>query len=124
MITVYHGTSLDNMELIIKNGFDSNKIGTGWGTTYGNGIYLALDPNIANLYSGNTGIVLEVTIKYNPYKLLNSYKPNNKKHIKSLAMLKHKVIEEGYTCFVSPNNEEIILFDISDIVSIGYYSLF
>ena len=120
MITVYHGTTVNSMENIILNGFDISKIGTGWGTTYGDGIYFSFDPNVANIYSDNISIILEVKIKYKPYKLLSDYRPTGKNRNK-INKLREKIIKEGYTCFVSPNNEEVILFDIFNIVSIGYY---
>lgn len=123
MITLYHGTSLSNMKNILENGFDKNKIGTGWGTTYGEGIYLSFNPKVANVYSNNSNVVLEVTIKYNPYRLLADYSPTTKKSRKSLDKLKKKIINEGYTCFISPNNEDIILFDVNNIVFICYYYL-
>jgi len=45
---VYHGTS--SPDLIIKDGFNLDKCGTGWGLTYGRGIYFAPTPTEASTY--------------------------------------------------------------------------
>ena len=38
---LYHGTTMINALSILKNGFDINKAGENWGTTYGKGIYFS-----------------------------------------------------------------------------------
>ncbi len=115
---VYHGSSLDNMDNIVNYGFDTLKIGSGWGTTYGDGIYFSFDSNVANAYADNSNVVLEVKINYKPYLLQANYSPTNKKHQKKLEKLRNRVVQEGYTCFVSSNGEEVVLFDTKNIISI------
>jgi hypothetical protein len=118
IMEVYHGSSLSNMDNIINFGFDTSKIGSGWGTTYGDGIYFSFDSNVAKAYADNSNVVLEVKIKYNPYLLQANYSPTNKKHQKQLEKLRNRVVQEGYTCFVSSNGEEVVLFDTKNIISI------
>ena len=49
MITLYHGSSsMEDLKSIVKNGFDLNKIGSGWGCTYGNGIYFTDNLKVAH----------------------------------------------------------------------------
>ena len=38
---LYHGTTIQNALSIMKFGFDINKSGENWGTTYGKGIYFS-----------------------------------------------------------------------------------
>ena len=114
----YHGSDLSKLESIIEKGFDPSLIGTGWGTTYGRGIYFSPDPKVANIYSGNTGYIIEAEIRYIPYYLKKNYSSTNRHHRRELQKLRGKAEAEGYTCFVSQNREEIILFDSSDIISI------
>jgi len=117
MRTVYHGTTKLNKISIIDQGFDMSKFGTGWGTTYGDGIYFSPNLNTALSYSDDNTIV-EVSIKYIPYHLDRDYKPTNKKDQKKLKDLRYDTIKQGYTCFVTKNNDEIVVFDPKHILSI------
>ena len=123
MTKAYHGSDPSKLESIIEKGFDLSLIGTGWGTTYGRGIYFSLDPKVANIYSGNTGYIIEADIRYIPYYLKKNYSPTNRRHRNELQKLREKAEEERYTCFVPQNREEIILFYPSDIISIKYRTL-
>lgn len=114
MKIVYHGTTQSNMTEIFKYGFDISKIGSGWGTTYGEGIYFSSNFDTALLYSDNN-TVIEASIKYIPYHLVRDYKATSKKDQKKLTILRNQAIKTGYTCFVTKNNDEIIIFDPKDI---------
>ena len=65
---LYHGTTEENLEKIIKEGFKEDKIGTGWGLTCGRGVYFSKDKYIANVYGYNIGKVLAVNLDIKPYK--------------------------------------------------------
>ena len=112
---VYHGTS--SPDLIIKDGFNLDKCGTGWGLTYGRGIYFAPTPTEASTY----GTIIKCKINYRPFYLEKDYCVNNRKHRRKLNKLKELAIKQGKTCFVTKNKLEIIVFKTSDIIS---YQLF
>jgi hypothetical protein len=108
---VYHGTS--NSSTILKNDFDLDKCGSGWGLTYGPGIYFARTPVEAATY----GKVLECEINYNPFYLEKDYSVSSRKHRRELNKLKELAIKQKKTCFVTKNKLEIIVFDPVDIIS-------
>lgn len=113
---VYHGSSISNMKIIEKEGFDPGKIGTGWGTTYGEGIYFTPSQKYANEYSERSGYVLEVVIKYKPYLLNRDFSPTDKKHRKLLRKIRIEAIKDGYTCLVNRTGSEVVLFSVRNIV--------
>ena len=106
---VYHGTTVPYS--IILNGFDLDKCGTGWGLTYGRGIYFAPYPELASTY----GRVLECEINYNPLYLEKDYSVSSRKHRRELYKLRELAIKQGKTCFVTKNKLEIIVFDSRDV---------
>ena len=69
---LYHGTSIENALSIFKNGFDINKSGENWGTTYGKGIYFSPNYETAMFYANsdesNPGIVISINVA--EYKML------------------------------------------------------
>jgi len=73
---------------------------------------------IANEYSDNTGVVLEVRIKYKPYQLKNNYSPTNKNHKSKIRKIRKDAFDKGFTCLVNNSGDEIIVFDISSIFSV------
>jgi len=110
MITLYHGGTLENLKSILKEGFDPGREGTGWGTTYGSGIYLTSDLETARAYS-DSGKVLEVTIKnLKTHKLNRMFRPGSRHDQKILAQLKVAVAYKGINCLVTPDAEEYIVF--------------
>ena len=99
---LYHGTSSLNAISILKNGFDFNKIGSNYGTTYGKGIYFTPNYKTARFYAGKNGIVLKMDIKITPYYLVKDYSPNSKKKLKLPK-------DQYYNCIVSPNKDEYLI---------------
>ena len=79
---VYHGTS--SPDAIIRDGFNLDKCGTGWGLTYGRGIYFAPIPQEARTY----GTVVKCKINYKPFYLKKDYSVNNRKHRRELNKLR------------------------------------
>jgi hypothetical protein len=80
MITLYHGSySIENLKSIVKNGFDLNKIGSGWGCTYGNGIYFTDNLKVAHeVYSNKNGYIIEIIVEDKTYKLTIYYTVTNR----------------------------------------------
>ena len=115
ILRTYHGT--DNPDQILENGFDLSYAGTGWGLTYGRGIYFATDLEEAKVY-GNT--VLKCEIRYRPFRLKRDYSPSNRNR---LSKLKELAIESGHNCFLTKNRKEIVLFDPYDVISIDVLNL-
>lgn len=119
-LTLYHGNSdVSALESIVKNGFDISRIGSGWGSTYGNGIYFTDDLKIAHdVYSENNGFVVKVEVGVNPYKLTKDYSVSNKKQI-------HKIINENiktkkHNMLITASIEpEYVLFDMDCIKSLS-----
>jgi hypothetical protein len=97
---LYHGTSYDKALSILKNGFDFNRIGENWGTTYGKGIYLTPEYETAKFYAGDNGIVLGFTLDINPYKLLKDVRPNTRKKI---------VVPVEFDSIINPNEDEVVI---------------
>ena len=96
---LYHGTSSDKALSILKNGFDFNRIGENWGTTYGKGIYLTPEYETAKFYAGDDGIVLGFTLDVNPYKLSKDVRPNTRK----------KIVPLEFDSIINPNQDEIVI---------------
>ena len=119
-LTLYHGNSdVSALESIVKNGFDISRIGSGWGSTYGNGIYFTDDLKIAHdVYSEKNGFVVKVEVGVNPYKLTKDYSVSNKKQI-------HKIINENiktkkHNMLITASIEpEYVLFDMDCIKSLS-----
>lgn len=101
-ITLYHGTSFENTLLILKNGFDFNRAGNNWGTTYGKGIYFSPNYETARFYATEKGIVISLKLNINPYKLLKDIKPNSKKRLN---------IPKIYDSLINPNEDEVIILN-------------
>lgn len=123
-MTVYHGGSDESLKNIEKNGFDEKKIGTGYGTTYGDGFYFSTSKVFANTYSDYSGRILEVKICANLYELKGSYLPLSRYDRLKIKKEKAKAISEGKNGFIVVKNTklgqetEIILFNKSDIKEI------
>jgi len=101
---LYHGTSMINALSILKNGFDLNKAGSNYGSTYGKGIYMTPNYETAKFYAGNDGIVLRLNIDVIGYELKKDISPNSKKKIKLPK-------DKNYNTIISPNKDEyLILF--------------
>ena len=118
--TLYHGNSdVNALESIVKNGFDTSRIGSGWGTTYGDGIYFTDDLKIAHeVYSGKNGFIIKVEVSVNPYKLRKDYSVSNKKQInkiinENIKTKKHNML---ITASIEP---EYVLFDMDCIKSLS-----
>ena len=122
MITLYHGSSsIEDLKSIVKNGFDLNKIGSGWGCTYGNGIYFTDNLKVAHeVYSNKNGYIIEVIIDDKIYKLTKDYSATNKSHKKEIKKIVSTYIDtKKYNMLVTNSVEpEYILFDLSVIKSI------
>lgn len=100
---LYHGTSTTNALGILNKGFDTNKIGTNWGTTYGNGIYFTPRYETARVYAGDTGIVLSFIIDVSDYHVLVKFKnPSTRKNFERL----------NKKWIITPDNDEYILLII------------
>ena len=118
---LYHGSSLENLQKIVKEGFSEEKIGSGWGTTYGNGIYFSFDPEIAKNYSDDN-CYLEVEVVLKPFHLKKNYSPTNRNDKRRLRKIKENIVSDGLNSFISLNKEEIILFDLKAIKKIKLFS--
>ncbi len=121
---LYHGSkNIEDLKSIKKNGFDLNKIGTGWGITYGNGIYFTDNINIAHeIYSEKNGYVLKIILDVECLQLKKDYSVSNKKQIKKI--IKENIQSKKYNMLITNSKEpEYILFDLEKIVSIDLIQL-
>ena len=117
---LYHGSSLENLQKIVKEGFSLKKIGSGWGTTYGSGIYFSFDPEVAKNYSDDKSC-LEVEVNLKPFHLTKKYSPTNRNDKRMLRKIKGNILSDGFNSFISSDKEEIILFDLSAIKEIKLF---
>jgi hypothetical protein len=118
-LKLYHGNKdMKSLESIVNNGFDMSKIGSGWGTTYGDGIYFTDNLQVAHrVYSENNGFVVEVEVDVKSYQLIKDYSVNNKKEIKKI--INDNIKTKKYNMLISASIEpEYVLFDVDCIVSI------
>jgi hypothetical protein len=118
-LKLYHGNKdMKSLESIVNNGFDMSKIGSGWGTTYGDGIYFTDNLQVAHrVYSENNGFVVEVEVDVKSYQLIKDYSVNNKKEIKKI--INENIKTKKYNMLISASIEpEYVLFDVDCIVSI------
>ena len=124
MKTLYHGSSLSNLQNIVKYGFDMEKFGTKWSNTYGNGIYLTPNKKYAKSYSDDSNYILKVKVLYKPFYLKRNYSPNYRKDRRKLNKIRQYAIDNNYTCLSTVDNKEIILFDHTNIINytISYIS--
>ena len=118
-LKLYHGNKdMKSLESIVNNGFDMSKIGSGWGTTYGDGIYFTDNLQVAHrVYSENNGFVVEVEVDVKSYQLIKDYSVNNKKEIKKI--INENIKTKKYNMLITASIEpEYVLFDVDCIVSI------
>tara|TARA_B100001093_G_C26792547_1_gene999626 strand:+ start:832 stop:1203 length:372 start_codon:yes stop_codon:yes gene_type:complete len=99
---LYHGTTNEKALSILKNGFDFNRIGENWGTTYGKGIYLTPEYETAKFYAGENGVVLGFTLDVNPYKLTKDVRPKSRKKI---------VVPVEFDSIINPKGDEVVVLD-------------
>ena len=118
---LYHGSSLENLRKIVKEGFSLEKVGSGWGTTYGDGIYFSFDSEVAKNYSDDKSYV-EVEVDLKPFHLKKKYSPTNRNDKRMLRKIKENILSDGLNSFISSDKEEIILFDLNAIKSIKLFS--
>tara|TARA_B110000208_G_scaffold25701_1_gene33345 strand:+ start:295 stop:687 length:393 start_codon:yes stop_codon:yes gene_type:complete len=123
MVKLYHGSSSENLQKVVKEGFSLEKIGSGWGTTYGNGIYFSFDSEVAKNYSDDNNYV-EVEVDLKPFHLKKKYSPTNKNDKRMLRKIKINILSDDLNSFISSDKEEVILFDLNAIKSIELISLF
>ena len=107
---LFHGTTMINALSILKNGFDINKAGENWGTTYGKGIYFSPNYETAKFYANSdpkiAGIVISITVDLNPYILKKDISPNQKKKFRLPK-------DKNYDSIINPNGDEVIIIDQS-----------
>ena len=121
MVKLYHGSSLGNLQKIVKEGFSLEKVGSGWGTTYGDGIYFSFDSEVAKNYSDDKSYI-EVEIDLKPFHLTKKYSPTNRNDKRMLRKIKDNILSDGLNSFISSDKEEIILFDLNSIKRIKLLS--
>ena len=118
-MTLYHGNHyIKSLESIVKNGFDTSKVGSGWGMTYGAGVYFSDNLEIAHeVYSNNNGYVVAVEIDTRAYQLTKDYTVSNKKQIKQIIV--KNINTKKYNMLITKGIEpEYVLFDLDAIVSV------
>ena len=116
---VYHGASREVLDNIIENGFDNDKIGSGWGATYGKGFYFSTDKKYAKVYADDGKSILEVVINARLKPLEGNFSPTIAKDRRKINKLRKEAITENYDGFIKKKDKEteIILFDNTSIIS-------
>lgn len=107
---LYHGTTMINALSILKNGFDINKAGENWGTTYGKGIYFSPNYETAQFYANsdesNPGIVISINLDLNPFMLKKDFSPNQKRKFRLPK-------DSKYDSIINANGDEVVIIDPS-----------
>lgn len=116
---VYHGASREVLDNIIENGFDNDKIGSGWGATYGKGFYFSTDKKYAKVYADDGKSILEVVIDARLKPLEGFFSPTSSTDRRRINKLYEEAISENYDGFIKKKDKEteIILFDNTSIIS-------
>ena len=119
MMELYHGTSIENAESILRNGFSIDFTGKNWGTTLGDGIYFT--PNKENVATyGN--VVLRCICDINPFLLTRDYSPTSKNDKRKIKSLIDNYIKNGINdSFKSFDGNEYVVFIPEKIKIIGTF---
>lgn len=118
MLTLFHGGERLYLERVISSGFrEEDKMGNGYGCTYGTGLYFSDDPKVARCYS-DTDAVLEVNVTGHFFPIDNFAGYPTRKSQNKFDRLKLKIPKEfiGYRKQVR-GEREFVLFDAKSIVS-------
>jgi hypothetical protein len=102
-VILFHGTTEQNMENILKTNFLIEKIGSktdmGW---YGKGFYFSEYPGLSMGYSGHSYLLVCLVYAGNAYKMAN---------INTGCPL-----QQGYDSHISPDGSEVVIFNPKNIL--------
>ena len=111
---------------LIQKGFDLSKIGSGFGTTLGKGIYLTKSPAEAAGYAADKRTIIEVPVEgLKTYKLDRSFSIDSAKQQRKLRKIIEKAKTDGFNSLESvdgletviwPEFANLIHWDCADIV--------
>lgn len=109
---LYRGGKMSTYEALIENGFDLSKIGDGFGTTLGPGIYLTQSKQEALGYAADKKSIIEVPVEgLNAYKLERSFSVDSKNDRKKLKKITQLAKDNGYNALESKCGLEVVIFE-------------
>ena len=111
MVRLYHGTTFENALNIAKSGFSFITCGTGWGSTFGRGIYFSPSFQTANTYAGENGVVLMCELDAKPFHLKRNYSMSSRYDKRELKKLISSLKFNGYNCLLTKDEDEYVFFN-------------
>ena len=123
---LYRGGRYTTYLDLIQKGFDLSKLGGGFGTTLGVGIYLTKSPAEAADYAADKRTIIEVPVEgLKTYKLDRSFSIDSAKQQRKLRKIIEKAKTDGFNSLESvdgletviwPEFANLIHWDCADIV--------
>ena len=108
---LYHGGKYTTYLDLIQKGFDLSKIGSGFGTTLGKGIYLTKSPAEAAGYAADKKTIIEVSVEgLKTYKLDRAYSVDSAKQRRKLGKIIEQAKRDGFNSLESVDGLEIVIW--------------
>ena len=109
---LYRGGKYSTYESLIDNGFDLSRIGDGFGSTLGPGIYLTASKDEARSYAVDGRTIFEVPVEdLKIYRLDRAFSVDSKQDRKNLKKITQKVKDQGFNALESVDGLEVVIFE-------------
>ena len=109
---LYRGGKMQTYISLIDNGFDLSRLGTGFGTTLGKGVYLTASKDEARSYAADGRTIFEVPVEdLNPFRLDRAFSVDSKQDRKNLRRITQRAKDQGYNALESVDGLETVIFE-------------
>ena len=109
---LYRGGKYSTYESLIDNGFDLSRIGDGYGSTLGRGVYLTASKDEARSYAADGRTIFEVPVEdLKIYRLDRAFSVDSKQDRKNLKKITQKAKDQGYNSLESVDGLETVIFE-------------
>ena len=109
---LYRGGKYSTYTSLIDNGFDLSRLGTGYGSTLGKGVYLTKSKEEARSYAVDGRTIFQVPVEdLNPFKLERAFSVDSKQDRKNLKKITQIAKDQGYNALESVCGLETVIFE-------------
>lgn len=109
---LYRGGKYSTYISLIDNGFDLSRIGSGFGSTLGPGIYLTASKDEARSYAVDGRTIFEVPVEdLKIYRLDRAFSVDSKQDRKNLKKITQKAKDQGFNALESVDGLEVVIFE-------------
>jgi len=109
---LYRGGKYSTYTSLIDNGFDLTRLGTGYGSTLGKGVYLTKSKEEARSYAVDGRTIFQVPVEdLNPFKLERAFSVDSKQDRKNLKKITQIAKDRGYNALESVCGLETVIFE-------------